>query len=205
MQPETTVRPILTNVDVEDYVASAVREEDKRFEADDMDDAEGIELSLRPPSPLTDCDSGVDSDPEPDDVSLPPSAIAPPGSAEKARKRKHSNKQRQKKRIRLAQDVVHPAELYTAQPRIIESKLKEGRVYKVLGDISKLPTTSGGSWIGKKQQGIGEEPWELPTLLNDVNFNYIDWKRNVRFIRIYIGLDLQPFNLIPCAIAILYS
>ncbi len=48
----TAAPPIASGVNVEDYVARAVHAEDKRFEADDIDDAEGVELSLRPPSPM---------------------------------------------------------------------------------------------------------------------------------------------------------
>lgn len=174
--------PIVSDVNVEEYVARAAYAEDKRFEEGDMDDAEGVELSLRPPSPLTGYDSSSDSDSDstpfqhaPQHNNLKGKAPLRPVSAEKARKRKHSNKQRQAKRIRLARETLHPAETYAAQPRVTENKIKEGRVYKILGDVSKLPTTSGGSWIGKRQQGIGEEPWELYTLLNDVNFKYIAW------------------------------
>lgn len=52
----------MSDINVEGYVSTAVHAEDKRFEEDDIDDAEGVELSLRPPSPLTDLDSGLDSD-----------------------------------------------------------------------------------------------------------------------------------------------
>lgn len=187
----TPAQPILSDINVESYVAMAVHAEDKRFEEDDMDDAEGVELSLRPPSPLTDLDPDLDSDSDTGSLGTPEAgqitqAAPPPGGAEKARKRKRSNQQRKKKRARSAKDsTLHPAELYTAQPRVATSKLKEGKVYKISGDISNLPTTSGGSWIGKKQQGIGDEPWELPTLM-DAKFKYLEWNGMYVLIQQYI-------------------
>lgn len=199
-----TALPIMSDINVESYVTMAVHAEDKRFEEDDMDDAEGVELSLHPLSPLTDSECGLDSD-ESDTASLStpkpgPSTEArpPPGNAEKVRKRQRSNRQRKQKRIRLARETLHPAELYTPPPRITESKLKEGKIYKISGDVSRLPTTSGGSWIGKKQQGIGEDPWELTTLM-DAKFQYLEW--NGRYVLRYIVL---AHWLIPCILAIPY-
>lgn len=177
----TTAQPIMSDINVEGYVTMAVHAEDKRFEEDSTDDAEGVELSLRPPSPLSDLDSGgLDSDSDTVSLSTPEAGPStkpapPPGGSEKARKRKRSNQQRKEKRTRLAKDsTFHPAECYAAQPRVADTKLKEGKVYKILGDVSRLPMTSGGSWIGKKQQGIGDEPWTLPTLMN-AEFEYLEW------------------------------
>lgn len=174
-----TAQPILSNTDVEGCVTAAVHTEDQHFEEDGWDDAEGVELSLRPPSPLTNLDSDPDSDSDTASLSVPTrgpntDVLPLPGDVEKTRKRRRSKKQRRDKRIRRARETSHPAELYTTPPRIAENKLEGGKVYRILGDVSKLPTTSGGSWIGKRQQGIGEEPWKLPTLM-DANFQYLEW------------------------------
>lgn len=175
------VPPIVSLVNIEAFVSDAVRREDQMFEDDATDDTEGIELSLRPPSPLTNSDSDSESEEsEPNSSSklgftednAPPAP--PPGGAEKARKRRRSKQKRKEKRIRKAHEIEHPAGVYTAKPRTVQSKLKDGEVYKISGDISNLPTTSGGSWIGKRQQGIGETPWEIPLLMK-ANFQYLKW------------------------------
>lgn len=162
---------ILTGVNVEGFFYKAVAGESRRFEEDE-DDLDGIDVALRPDSPLTELES--DSETSLGDASQSPEYNkAAPGQAEKERKRKRNQKRRQKKRVRKAESSHKPDE-YAAKPHVVKDVVKTAETVKVTGDAINLPTTSGGSWVGKRQPGIGDEPWKLEEL-HKLEFQYLKW------------------------------
>lgn len=162
---------IASGVNVEGFFSQAVADERRRFEEDEGD-IDDIDVALRPDSPLTEQES--DSETSLSHASHPPEYTrALPGQAEKERKRKRSQKRRQRKRIRVAESSHKPDE-YAAQPRVVKDKVRAAETVKVTGDAINLPTTSGGSWVGKRQPGIGDEPWKLEEL-QKLDFQYLKW------------------------------
>lgn len=165
------VEAITSGVNVEGFFSQAVADESRRFEEDEGD-LDEIDVALRPDSPLTEQES--DSETSPSHASQPPEYTrAMPGEAEKERKRKRNQKRRQRKRIRAAESTHKPDE-YAAQPRVVRDRVKAAETVKVTGDAINLPTTSGGSWVGKRQPGIGDEPWKLEEL-QKLDFQYLKW------------------------------
>lgn len=172
---------VLTGVHIEGCIEAAIERESHLFVAaagNVVGSDNKCGLDPWPPSPLTnmdplDSDSGEDEPPPPAGGSG--STKPPPGMAEKTRKRKRAGECRKEKHIHLATSSLLPDQ-YAAKPCMLVGRLKASDTVKLGGNALNLPTTSGRSWIGKKQAGIREEPWELD-VLQQLKFKYIEWDR----------------------------
>lgn len=164
---------IATHINVEGIFSNATEDESRRFEEDE-EDLDDLDIALRPDSPLTEPESSSETSID-SDASKPPEfdRQPPPGQAEKVRKRRRNKRRRQTKRLRKAESS-HKPDGYAAKPRVVNDKIKTGETVRVTGDAINLPTTSGGSWIGKRQPGIGDEPWRLDEL-QKLDFEYLAW------------------------------
>ena len=161
--------PILTPVDVQPLIQHAVEIEDQRFESG-VDDFEGVGLSSRPMSPLTELESD-------DGLELPdqqPRNFGPgPDHVEKKRRNAAAHARRAKKRVKAATSAHGPHD-YAAKPSTTIHHSEDLPPLQVPVDASSLPTSGSGSWTGKRKKGTKKIPWTLPELLKD-DFVIVEW------------------------------
>jgi len=179
--------PIHALIDLDPLLHTACKLEDARF-LTNADDAEGIELSSRPPSPLTPLPSDYESDEE----HTPPLLSASPlsgdnlnsrcgetaapgasGSIEKRRKRAGANNRRSRRRIEKATSG-HTPHSYVAEPSLVEALTKDTEPIQLDIDASGLPSSSTGSWTGKRRKESRTTPW-TPEELIELGFTEITW------------------------------
>ena len=180
--------PINALINVESLVQVACDLENARFLAD-ADDAEGIELSSRPPSPLTPLPTDYESDELEADLTPHPSnpqisgafsdpyngraTQIPPGSIERKRKRQGAKERRRKKRIEKATSG-HAPQNYAANPSLVEALTKDSHPLQLDIDASALPSSSVGAWEGKRAAGKRDTPW-TPKELDELGFSEVIW------------------------------
>lgn len=161
--------PISTSVSVEPLVQDAVAREDARFE-EGVDDSEGLGVTSRPLSPLTEIESGDEAE-----ASAQPHSLASSGLQSGARKRRNAgaNKRRAMKRARLASSG-HQPHAYAAKPSTAAHHAEELLPLRVSVDARDFPTSGEGSWVGLRKSGAKREPWTVPELVEN-NFTFIEW------------------------------
>jgi len=172
--------PIHALIDLDPLLHAACRHEDARFLAN-ADDAEGIELSSRPPSPLTPLPSDYESDEEHTppllSVSPPPGEeTTTPGASgfiEKRRKRVGANNRRSRRRVEKATSG-HAPHSYVAEPSLVEALTKGAEPIQLEIDASALPSSSTGSWTGRRKVEARTTPWTLEELI-ELGFTEIAW------------------------------
>lgn len=167
------------------------------------DDAEGVELSSRPPSPLAEYsyESSVAKE-DPDAIWEPPqppstkrahqietsTADAPETSSGAKRfrndegdasatpstdHRKASAKKRRSKKRTSHAQSEHPVSSYAAKPSVVE-RLPTLPALAAKVDAGELPKSLEGSWIGKRVIFERDTPWTLEELLQ-AGFRVIEW------------------------------
>jgi len=172
--------PIHTSIDLNPLLHAASQREDARF-LTNADDAEGIELSSRPPSPLTPLPSDYESDEE---RTPPLLSLSPPsgeetttpeasGSIKKRRKRVGANNRRSRRRIEKATSG-HAPHSYAAEPSLVEALTKDAEPIQLEIDASALPSSSTGSWTGRRKMEARTTPWTLEELI-ELGFTEIVW------------------------------
>jgi hypothetical protein len=166
--------PVSTSVKVEPLIQAAVALEDDHFEQS-LSDSEGLGVSLRPLSPLTEYET--DTEPE---VSDHPSSSRNPGpgnpgplSIDKKRRNAARGKRRARKRAKTAASG-HQPHTYAANPSTVQHHVKESDVLHVCADAGGFSASGSGSWVGKRKEGAKKEPWTVPELLNE-GFKVIEW------------------------------
>jgi len=172
--------PIHASIDLDPLLHAAWKLEDARF-LTNADDAEGIELSSRPPSPLTPLPSDYESDEEhtPPLVSVsPPSGeeTATPGASGSIEKRwKHvgANNRRSRRRIEKATSG-HAPHSYVAEPLLVEALTKDAEPIQLEIDALALPSSSTGSWTGRRKIEAQTTPWTQEELI-ELGFTEIVW------------------------------
>lgn len=154
-------KTILTPLNLDPLVQTACRLEDVRF----VQGSNTLDLSSRPPSPLTELES---SDEELDEDE----STQAPGSVERKRKQAGAKARRSQKRAKKAMSG-HAPETYTVKASLAE-KLADSEPIKLSIDTLTLPASSVGAWIGDtRTQGRGK----IPTLqtLKDEGFTVLEW------------------------------
>ena len=159
------------------------------------DDAEGIELLSRSPTPTPTPGHDANSIRETPLASsskrvreFEPASLDAPGPSNSKRyctkeegssktpgqkRRKGSSKKRRSiKRIALAQSE-HPAAGYAAKPSVVE-RLQDLPPLKADVDAQKLPTSLEGSWVGKRVSSGEDTPWSLDELMEE-GFRVEEW------------------------------
>ena len=173
----TQTSPVSTSVDAQPLVRDAVAREDHRFE-EGADDSEGLGVSSRPLSPLTESDSDVDDD-QPH-----PRVTEVPGPVEWKRKKESAKARRAQKRAKLAASR-HGPHAYAASPSTAACHAKERPStaachakelppLKVSQDAESFPRSGSGSWVGMRKKGTKKEPWTVPELLEE-EFTIVEW------------------------------
>ena len=162
--------PISTLVNVEPLIRDAVAHEDVRFEQGE-DDTEGLGVTSRPPSPLTEIES-EDSD-EGAEALAQPCPGSGMQSALKKRRNAGANKRRAKKRAKLASSGHRP-HAYAANPSTSKHHLEESKPLRVPTDSKDFPASGSGSWVGLRKNGAKKEPWAVSDLIKD-NFTFTEW------------------------------
>jgi hypothetical protein len=169
--------PIQTSLDLDTLVQPACQREDYHF-LGGGGDSEGMDLSSRPPSPLTPLESEEEPPPytltvdsyEVDVSSRPPSPLTPleseeelagvPGQIERKRKRVAAKNRRSKRRTAQAMSG-HPPERYMANPGMVNARTTESKAIDLGMDAANLPSSSGGSWVGKAKKVVKDKPWTM--------------------------------------------
>ena len=167
LQPEL----ISTVVDAEPLIQAAVAQEDERFEQG-ADDSEGLGVSMRPLSPLTESESDDEVD-APDLLSQTTDQNSGARSIDKKRRNAAANKRWSKKRAKIASSS-HGPHIYAANPSIAMHHAEAVKPLRVPVDAETFPVSSSGSWVGKRKKGFKNKPWTLPELL-DEGFSMIEW------------------------------
>jgi hypothetical protein len=163
--------PLSTLVDAEPLIQIAAAREDERFEQG-ADDSEGLGVSLRPLSPLTE----FESDDEANVPDQPPQSVGPnsgAGSVEKKRRNAATSKRRSKKRARIASSG-HGPHVYAAKPSTATHHAKAQSPLEAPTDAESFPASSSGSWVGRRSKGAKNKPWTMPELL-DAGFSAVEW------------------------------
>jgi len=158
---------ISTTVDVKPLIQGAVAREDTRFEQGE-DDSEGLGVTSRPSSPLTE----VESD---DEAGAPvqPCPGSEMQSSAKKRRNAGANKRRAKKRVRLATSG-HQPHAYAANPSTAKYHAEELKPLRVPEDAKDFPASGSGSWVGQRRSGAKKEPWSVADLVKN-GFTFIEW------------------------------
>jgi len=166
----TSLDSIPTPVDFQPLVELAVANEDQRFEQG-ADDSEGLGVSSRLTSPLTDF--------EPDDNKfdtadqLPQNAAPSSGPVEKRCRNAAANARRRKKRAKMA-GSGHRPHVYAANPSTAMHHAEELPPLKVPVSTEHFPASASGSWVGKHKKGTKSTPWTVPELLKE-GFDIVAW------------------------------
>ena len=163
----TPDNPISTPVDVKPLIQSAVAQEDVRFERGE-DDSEGLGVTSRPPSPLTDLES--DDEAGASDQPRPSSEMQ---TGAKKRRRAGANRRRAKKRTRLATSG-HQPHAYAASPYTAKYRAEELKPLRVPEDANDFPASESGSWVGLRKSGAKKKPWSVSDLV-EKGFTFVEW------------------------------
>ena len=159
--------PISTLVSVEPLIQDAVEREDLRFE-EGADDSEGLGVTSRPLTPLTEIESEDEAE------SLHPQATT---SSTQSNAKKHRNagekKCRAKKRVRLASSGHRP-HVYAASPSTVSRHMEEMKPLRVSSDAKDFPASGEGSWVEKRKDGAKKDPWTVAELVEN-NFKFVEW------------------------------
>jgi hypothetical protein len=161
--------PIATSVSVEHLLQDAVALEDSRFEHGE-DDSEGLGVTSRPSTPVTEVESEDSSSAE---ETAQPRSSSGMQSRAKRRRNASANKRRAKKRQRLA-SAGHQPLTYAANPSTVMHHAEEQEPLLVSADAEGFPASRSGSWVGLRNKGVKKVPWTLPELL-EKNFTIIEW------------------------------
>lgn len=163
--------PISTSVDVEFLLQGAVALEDRRFEQGEGD-SEGLGVTSRPSSPLTECESESETEPEAD---APAPEHPTPGAQTAAKKRRNAGakKRRAAKRSRLATSGHQPLS-YAASPSVAKHHAEEQKPLRVSADAGDFPASESGSWVGLRKKGVKKKPWTVAELV-ERGFTFIQW------------------------------
>jgi len=181
--------PICTLIDLDPLLHAACRLEDARF-LTNADDTEGIELSSRSPSPLTPLLSNYESHEERTSQLLSLSSqsssganlnphcgetgtAGASGSIEKRRKCVGANNCHSRKQIEKATSG-HAPQSYAAEPLLVEALTRDTEPIQLDVDASALPSSSTGSWIGRRTKEVQTMPW-MPEELIQLGFTEIVW------------------------------
>lgn len=168
--------PVSTSVDAEPLIQAAVARENEFFDLGG-DDSEGLGVTLRPPSPLTDLESGDGADDDTEATNLPPppagQSSGPCSGIEKKRRNRSASRRRSSKRAKIASSS-HGPHAYAAKPSVVKHHAKALQPLRVPIDASGFPSSGSGSWVGKRSKGAKKEPWTLPELING-GFSVIEW------------------------------
>jgi hypothetical protein len=159
--------PISTSVNVEPLLQGAAALEDLRFE-EGVGDTEGLGVTSRPPSPLTENESE-------DGTEVPAQPHPSFGTQSGAKKRRNAgaNKRRAKKRATLASSG-HQPHTYAAHPSTAKHHAEELQPLRVTADAKDFPASGSGSWVGQRKSGAKKEPWSVPDL-EENKFTFIEW------------------------------
>jgi len=182
--------PIHALIDLDPLLHAACKLEDARF-LTNADDAEGIGLSSRPPSPLTPLPSDYESDEQCTSQLFNPlspqsgsgadlnsrhgeaSTAGASGSIEKRRKRVGANNRRSRRRTEKATSG-HAPQNYAAKPSLVEALTKDTEPIQLGIDASTLPSSSSGSWTGTRKKEARTTPWTLEELV-ELGYTEIVW------------------------------
>lgn len=170
---------------------------------EDGDDAEGVELSLRPPSPHAEYEPSLseeDADavwesPQPPSIKrnreFEPSSPGPSSGTRRSRneeggsgldaaphvsRKEHRKLSSKKKRSmkRIANaQSEHPVTTYVAKPSVVE-RLPDLPPLAANMDAQKLPKSLEGSWVGKRVTHDRDTPWTLNELQQQ-GFQVVEW------------------------------
>jgi hypothetical protein len=169
-RPQTPLEnPISTLVNVETLIQDAVAREDVRFEEGE-DDSEGLGVTSRPPSPLTEIESEDEAEAP---VQPHPQASSGLQSGAKRRRNDGAKKRRAKKRAKLASSGHQPHD-YAAKPSTAAHHAEELKPLRVSADARDFSASGEGSWVGQRKSGAKREPWTVPELL-EKDFIVIEW------------------------------
>src|SRR5271168_4191341 len=138
--------PIQTSLDLDTLVQPACQREDYHF-LGGGGDSEGVDVSSRPPSPLTPLESEEE-------------LAGVPGQIERKRKRVAAKNRRSKRRTAQAMSG-HPPERYMANPGMVNARTTESKAIDLGMDAANLPSSSGGSWVGKAKKVVKDKPWTM--------------------------------------------
>ena len=163
----TPENPISTSVDVEPLIQCAVAQEDAGFEQGE-DDSEGLGVTSRSPSPLTELESEDEAG-----ASGQPHASSETKSGAKKRRSAGANKRRSKKRARLATSGHQPY-AYAASPSTAKYHAEELRPLRVPEDANDFPASKSGSWVGLRKSGAKKKPWSVSDLVES-GFTFVEW------------------------------
>jgi hypothetical protein len=163
--------PVPTAVDVEPLIQAVFALEDQRFEQG-LSDCEGLEVSQRPLSPLTECETS-DAESEALDHPTHPSGNPGPHSIEKKRRNASANKRRARKRVKTA-TTGHQLHTYAANPSTVKHHVKHSDTLHIPADAEGFSASGSGSWVGKRKTGTKKTPWTVPELLNE-GCRVIEW------------------------------
>ena len=158
---------ISTMVNVEPLIQGAVALEDARFEQGE-DDSEGLGVTSRPSSPLTELESDDEAE-----GPLQPHPSSDMQSGAKKRRNAGANKRRAKKRARLASSG-HQPHAYAAKPSTAKYRAEELKPLRVPEDAMDFPASESGSWVGLRKSGAKKKPWTVSDLVKD-NFTFVEW------------------------------
>jgi hypothetical protein len=153
----------------------AVAEEDLRF-TQGACDSEGLEVSSRPMSPLTELESDSSGCEAPEiDTSErhAPSVNLGTASVEKRRRNAAAGRRRAKKRVKSTSSG-HGPHSYAANPPVVKHRAEELPPLNTPIDAAQLPASGSGAWVGKRQKGTKKTLWTVPELLQD-GFEVIEW------------------------------
>ena len=164
--------PISTSVNLGLLIQAAFALEDEHFEQG-LSDCEGLGVSLRPLSPLTEFDT--DTEPESSNHPAYPSGNSGPQSVQVEKKRRNAaaNKRRSRKRVKTAASG-HQPHAYAASPSTVKHHVDESDTLHVAADMGDFSASGSGSWVGKRKEGAKKTPWTVPELL-DEGFKVIEW------------------------------
>jgi hypothetical protein len=161
--------PVSTLVDTEPLIQAAVLHENECFEQG-AGDSEGLDVSLRPLSPLTDLESDDDTE-TPDQPIQPTGQSSGPRSIEKRRRNASANRRRSKKRVKVASSSHGPL-TYAAKLSVAKHYAEELQPLRASIDVGTFPASGSGSWVGKR--GRKGKPWTMPELICE-GFSVIEW------------------------------
>ena len=171
----TPADSIPTTIDALPLLQLAVANEDRRFEQGG-DDSEGLGVSSRPASPLTESESESDTCGPPEfNTSDQPTLNVIPSAVpiEKRRKNAAAKNRRAKKRAKSATSA-HGPHTYAANPPMVKHHAEKLPPLNVQIDAADFPASGSGAWVGKRKKGTRKTPWTVPELLQN-GFKVIEW------------------------------
>lgn len=178
--------PISTTVNVEPLLQEAAALEDRRF-VQGEDDTEGLGVTSRPSSPLTESESESEAPalPHPTSGSQPaakrrrsagaalPHPTSGPQSAAKRHRSAGAKKRRADKRTKLATSG-HQPHSYAASPSVAVHHAEEQSPLRVSADAENFPAAESGSWVGLRKTETKKTPWDVSELVKH-GFTFVEW------------------------------